>query len=329
MPVGAWEPAQLGFSMTLLRRLAQRLPWLKAAYRRVIVPRPQVFSIGLYRGDSPTALKPPLGCSDPIITRDHVDDVPAAFVADPFALQRDGVWYLWFEVMRTDSRRGEIGLATSRDGQRWEYEGIVLAEPFHLSYPHVIAWDGEVFMIPETGDAGSVRLYRAAPFPSAWEFDSELLAGSRFVDATVFLHGQRWWMFDGVTLPPCESESADECFGVLRLYGSDDLRGPWLEHPMSPVIEMDARLARPAGRVVSVAGVPIRFAQDCSGAYGRAVSAFAVEELTETTYRERSLNDRPVLGPGRHRWNRDGMHHVDAHETDDGWLAFVDGWTVR
>jgi hypothetical protein len=315
--------------MMLLRRLGQRLPWLKAAYRRVFAARSQVFSIGLYRGDSPATVAPSAGHLNPIIGRNHVDDVPAAFVADPFALRRDGVWYLWYEVMRSDVGRGEIALSTSRDGQHWAYEGVVLAEPFHLSYPHVVPWDGEVFMIPEAADAGSIRLYRASPFPKTWVLDSEILVGSRFVDATVFRHGDRWWLFAGTNPSPGEATSNAERFGTLKLYGSDDLRGPWLEHPMSPIIQGDARIARPAGRVVSLKGVPIRFAQDCTGAYGRAVRAFAIEELTETTYRERSLQAGPVLGPGHLGWNRNGMHHIDAHETDDGWLAFVDGWTLR
>ena len=92
-------------------------------------------------------------------------DVDAFFVADPFMIQRDGEWSMYFEVMPRGSQRGVIGLAKSRDGMGWDYRGIVLAEEFHLSYPHAFAWGDGVFMTPEALDAGAVRLYRASPYP--------------------------------------------------------------------------------------------------------------------------------------------------------------------
>lgn len=43
-----------------------------------------------------------------------------------------------------------------------------------------------------------------------------------------------------------------------------------------------------------------------------------------------SNNDGPLLGPGPFAWNRDGMHHLDAHRLDDGtWFACVDGFTMQ
>jgi hypothetical protein len=44
----------------------------------------------------------------------------------------------------------------------------VLEEPHHLSYPFVFEQDGQIWMIPESGAARNVSLYRAVEFPHRW-----------------------------------------------------------------------------------------------------------------------------------------------------------------
>jgi hypothetical protein len=262
------------------------------------------------------ALGPPAGVSNPVLTADDVSDLAAAFLADPFLVREGGRWFLFFEVMPAGVERGVIGLAESDDGLRWSYRGVVLSEPFHLSYPHVFRWGGAYYMTPETLEPGQVRLYRAARFPDRWEHAADLIPG-RHADPTPFPAAGAWWMF---TCPSPES------FDALRLYRAETPLGPWREHPRSPVVEGDARTARPAGRVVTWRGAPVRFAQDCETDYGRLVRAFRVTALSATDYREEPAAPGPVVGPGREVWNRRGMHHVDAHERPGGgWIAAVDG----
>jgi len=312
--------------------LERRLPWLTAALRRIRgrshASRTQEYAIAIYRGDGPWSVRPRKRTDRPQLTRHDVSDVPAAFVADPFLMIEDSTWTMFFEVMRSDTGLGEIGVATSDDGSTWAYGGIVLAEPFHLSYPHVFRHDGVTYMVPETGAARSVRLYRATPFPTAWTLEAVLLEGEAFLDATPFVHGGRWWMLAEVG--PTRSEVPGRPrWSTLRLYGASALLGPWVEHPMSPVVPEDPSMARPAGRVVSMDGRLIRFGQDCSRVYGEAVQAFEIHELSEERYRESPLGHGPMLGPGRPRWRRGGMHHVDAHLVDGVWVAAVDGWVWR
>jgi hypothetical protein len=315
-----------------LRSLIKRAPLLDSLYgqvrQRLGPGHLREYAIAIYHGDTPWSIRPLTNSAGPVLTRHHVSDVPAAFVADPFILRRDERWYLFFEVMRADTHRGEIAVATSPDGINWTYEQVVLAEPFHLSYPYVFEVDGEVFMVPETREARSVRLYRADAFPHGWSLVGDLLTGEPYADASLFEHEDRWWMFVEVGAT-AEVSDASGTNDVLRLYFAERPEGPWTEHPASPVVQRDPRIARAAGRVVIEDGKPIRFAQDCSSTYGRQVFAFAVESLTVDTYRERPLGDGPVVGPGREEWNRNGMHHVDVHRVDGRYVAAVDGWTVR
>lgn len=315
-----------------LRTYVRRVPWLAAAVRHARrtlgLSRMQVFSITVFRGDQPWTVAPIADRRVQVLTRRHVTDVPAAFVADPFLHRTQDGWFMFFEVLRSDTWRGEIAVATSPDGLQWEYDGIVLAERFHLSYPHVFESDGEVYMIPESFEAEAVRLYRASPFPSQWVFERDLLVGAHYADASPFTHKGRWWMFVE-TSRKSEITEGTPSGNTLRLYGALNLTGPWTEHPMSPIVVGDVRIGRPAGRVVRADGRLVRFAQESSSVYGLQVHALEIVELTATVYRERPMVEVPVLGPGRNWWNRGGMHHIDAHAVKGGWLASVDGWSMQ
>ncbi len=274
-----------------------------------------VWSIGLYRGDSPLSLRPAPGVSQPVLSAADVSDVAAGLVADPFLLRRGDVWHMFFEVMNAEASRGEIGLATSPDGRRWTYRQIVLREPHHLSYPHVFEWQGEVYMLPEHPRPRVLRLYRATDFPTRWTPAATLLEG-RHADASLLCFAGRWWLFAGV--PPCNE--------TLNLYFADRPTGPWRVHPRSPIVRGDARIARPAGRMLVWRGLPLRFTQDCLGAYGQRVRAFRITRLTPTEYREQPAGEAPILEAGSDDWNHAGMHHVDAQPAPGGgWIACVDG----
>ena len=275
------------------------------------------WAIGIYAGRSPLALRDAAGATNPVLTRRHVTDVPAVFVADPFMTEIGGLWYMFFEVMNRVTAKGEIGLAVSSDALHWTYDSLVLVEPFHLSYPCVFEWQGEHFMVPESHQVGAVRLYRARQFPREWELVETLIEAEDPSDATPFYWRERWWMF--VETQPLTGH-------ILRLYHAEALEGPWQEHPASPVVRGNPHTARPAGRVLTNADGVIRLAQDCHPRYGLSVSAYAAD-VTPATYRESPIGSAPILSGTGRGWNADGMHHMDAHDIGDGrWIACVDGW---
>jgi hypothetical protein len=176
-------------------------------------------------------------------------------------------------------------------------------------------------MIPEGSRGGTVSLYRATEFPLRWTCAATLLEGRRFADASIFRHEGAWWMFADAGREPSRS--------ALHLYHSKELLGPWQEHPANPIISDDPHISRPAGRVVFVEGSIVRFAQDGVPMYGSKVHALRVTCLTPTEYAEEPATDRIVLAGGSDDWNRDGMHHIDAHQRPDGsWIACVDGFRL-
>jgi hypothetical protein len=263
----------------------------------------------------PFELAEPDGVSNPVLTAEDVTDVPASFVADPFLFFEQGVWYMFFEVYNTASAKGEIGLATSYDGHHWTYDRIVLSESIHLSYPLVLKYDDEYYMVPETNLLREVRLYRATSFPYGWTYHATIVSGRRFVDPTIFFYAGKWWLF--------VSRTTND---ALYLYYSSDLTGGWKEHPLSPVIVGDAGEARPGGRsFVFDHGRIVRIAQKDDLTYGAQVRAFEVDVLTESQYSEHEVFQSPLLFESGSGWNKDGMHQFDPWWDDTHWVCSTDG----
>jgi hypothetical protein len=307
-----------------INSLLKRILWTVSPglVLRYLPPSRNQFAVGIYTGPTPFNLRPAAHVRNPVLTRADVTDAPAGTVADPFMIRCDGTWFMFFEILNQINSKGEIALATSKDGFEWDYSGIVLSEPFHMSYPQVFEWQGEFYMIPETGRHRDVRLYRAARFPYEWSLVTTLLEGFRIVDSSIVQFNNMWWLF--------ADAGPDSRNPALRLYHAPDLLGPWLEHPDSPIVESDPSAARPGGRVVMIDGVPHRFAQSVYPVYGRDVRAFEICDLTTESYSERPIGDCPIIGPGDEGWNIHGMHHIDLHQVQDGsWLACVDGCVRR
>ncbi|WP_189009886.1 glucosamine inositolphosphorylceramide transferase family protein [Paenibacillus marchantiophytorum] len=253
----------------------------------------------------------------PSLQASDVRDVQAEFVADPFIIQHNLKYYLFFEVFNKGSARGEIGVAISEDGDKWEYQQIVLREKYHLSYPQVFVIGEEIYMLPETTGADRVLLYKAKKFPTEWEIDCELFPG-RYLDPSIVKYEEKWWIFAG-------SEG-----GNLHLFHSDHLQGPWMQHTQSPMITNDKRITRPGGRLIACGNQLYRYTQDGSQYYGSSVRLFKINKLSEFEYDDEEVS---LILHGTNKesdWRKDGMHHIDQLMiSNNRWLVAVDGQKTR
>ena len=278
-----------------------------------IYKRQMSWSIGIFEGTSPFILAQTKDTENPVISARDVSDVEAAFVADPFMVKKNRKYFMFFEVLNLQTYTGDIGYAVSEDGTNWQYQKIILDETFHLSYPCIYEWEGSYYMIPESGDDLSIRLYLAKSFPEGWEYIGNLMSGEDYSDPTAFYHDNKWWMF-----------ATKKHSGSLYLFYSDNLERGWEAHPMNPIITGNKHIARSAGRIFSYDNKMYRLAQDDFPIYGLQVYAIEITELNETSYQESSEPISIVKMTGKD-WNSEGMHHVDLHLIDNEWHAVVDG----
>ncbi|MFB9949585.1 hypothetical protein ACFFP0_12040 [Rhizobium puerariae] len=165
------------------------------------------------------------------------------FYADPFPMEHEGRLYLFVEEFPYALGRGIISVAELGPDGKFDRPRAVIEEPHHLSYPNVFAHEGAIFMIPESGSASEVVLYRADRFPDRWVRDTVLIAGRNFNDATLLRHEGRLWMFG------TERFGSGSTSDTMVVYSAPDLRGPWEPHPLNPII-IDRAGARPGGKFI-------------------------------------------------------------------------------
>ncbi len=223
--------------------------------------------------------------------------------ADPFPFEHEGRLYVFLEECRRGSPRAHLSVMELESGGRWSTPRIVLERPYHLSYPFVFAWNGSVWMLPETSENRSVELYRCERFPDRWVLDRVLLEGVRACDATLHQQDGHWWMFVSM------SAARARMFDDLHLFHAQTPLGPWQPAAGNPICS-DVRSARPAGRLFLRDGQWIRPAQDGSGRYGRAIRFQRVSRLDPGGYAE---SEQRILEPGwapgvlgTHTWNAAG-----------------------
>jgi hypothetical protein len=199
--------------------------------------------------------------------------------ADPFVIQRGGRRFIFFEEMPYQTGKGHISAIEILPNGEAGAARMVLDRPYHLSYPFVFEWNGELYMLPETAQNRTIELYRCEEFPTRWTLQKVLLEDISAFDATLWCQNGRWWLF--VNVAEAGASPSEE----LHLYWSESPLGPWSPHPANPVVS-DARHARSAGPLFMRDGVLYRPSQDCSSAYGNAVSVNRIEVLDLHSYRE-------------------------------------------
>ncbi|MEM8889209.1 MAG: hypothetical protein AAGD28_14620, partial [Bacteroidota bacterium] len=237
-----------------------------------------------------------------------------AFWADPFVIERNNHFYIFFEELPYATNKGHIScMRLNMESGEPEESFVVLEKDYHLSYPFIFEYERDLYMIPESCENRSIELYRCKNFPGEWEYLGNLMEDVNAVDTTLFFHQGYWWMFSSIA----EHEGALHDDELSLFYADTPLSKTWTPHPANPIVS-DVRKARMAGKVFRHEGKIYRPAQDCSGLYGRAFSFYEIEELNPGTYRERLVrNIQADWNPKftrTHTFNREGgLKVIDSY----------------
>jgi hypothetical protein len=234
------------------------------------------------------------------------------FIADPFAVSKDGKLSVLYEDFCFHDNRGHIACREVLDGERTGPAQTVFAQPVHMSYPYLFQHEGNIYCIPETHEAREAVLYEAVEFPTRWRRAATLLKDFPACDSTVFQHEGRWWL-------ACTSHDAASSLNLF-LWHATELAGPWQQHAANPV-KTDVTSSRPAGTPFVCNGSLYRPAQDCSERYGGRVIIHRILRLTPTEFREEPV---AVVKPDQAGPYGEGLHTIAAC----GNLTVVDGLRI-
>lgn len=229
------------------------------------------------------------------------------YLADPFVITREGATYCFVEDYDFARHHGQISvLRLGVDGAT--PLGLVLDEPFHLSFPFLLEDDGRLLMISEASASGQIRLYECVDFPLGWRLKSVLMQGVSAADTMVFRHRGLWWMLTCMDLRGVGDHCTELC-----AFSSETLEGgSWRPHPANPLV-IDPERGRNGG-LLAAEGALFRVAQRQGfDFYGKGLTVNRLDRLDTEGFAETPVLrlDQTTL-PGI-----EGMHHLhsDGHVT--------------
>lgn len=232
-----------------------------------------------------------------------VDMLEGTCIADPFMYEADGEHYLFVELFENKKNKACIAYYKFIDGKP-VYQGKIIEQPYHMSYPCVFEYNGEHYMIPETSANQSIDLYRATAFPQKWEKVKTLVSGVRYIDTTVLKRNDHYY--------------AVSYQRTAQGWGLDAFALDMEKMAMTKTASKHyaANVCRPAGHFIQKDEL-LRPAQNCARKYGENLILYCVDHFDSSRYEEHEKSHVDVSGiqmdkkPNRiHTYNCDSLYEV-------------------
>lgn len=208
---------------------------------------------------------------------------PVLFQADSFLFVKGNELYLFYELQHWDDP-GCIAMMKTKDLKTWTKPLIVLKESFHLSFPYVFEDKGNIYMVPESQENDSIRLYKANDDLTQFEYVKTLLSQERkngihynFNDSHIYQKDGKYYLF---------TSYQKNWMYYQELFVSDDLlEGEFIKHPCSPICTSN-EFGRNGGSLIQYGDKLLRVTQDCHQNYGDNISLMEITSLDEKTFQE-------------------------------------------
>ncbi|WP_413577665.1 hypothetical protein ACLVWU_04500 [Bdellovibrio sp. HCB290] len=204
------------------------------------------------------------------------------FFADPFVIHRDGRDICFVEEYDYKTGLGHISAFELKEDKAISL-GPVIKESFHMSFPYLFEYQGQLYMCPETSGSKEIRIYKCLEFPLKWEFEKSLMKNIAAVDSLLFEQDGLWWMLTNMD----SLQKNDNCTELHAFYADSPLSESWTAHAMNPLI-INPLVARNGG-MVRDGGKVYRVSQTQEfGVYGASSRINEIQRLTKTEYSEKT-----------------------------------------
>lgn len=223
------------------------------------------------------------------------------FQADTFVVYKDNKYFIFYEELKFEDYQGYLMVGElDLKNNKLVNSKIILKLDYHLSYPNIFEEDGTYYMIPETGESGSIDLYECVSFPYSWEKKQTLIDDICAVDSTPLKTDEAWYLF---TSEKVKGAGGNE---ELTIYKSSDLFNcPFTRLYDKPVVT-DVTNARMGGHFIQKNGDIFRVSQNCGKRYGHQANINKILQI-EGGYKEELVEIlKPCQGAlGFHTYNQD------------------------
>ena len=231
--------------------------------------------------------------------------------ADPFLYANGDFIYLFYEEKKVKTP-GIIKMAKSRDLSNWITPVAVLEENFHLSFPFVFNDCGNNYMIPESNDAQSIRLYISDDNLVEWKLERIILQGEKYRDSSIVVKDGVFYLFTTVM---------QHNKFALKLFYADTLESRWVEHPASP-LAVGMNTGRNGGSIICDSNRLFRPIQKSQNYYGEGLSIAEITVLSRCAYSERILENNVFSKAGS--FYKHGGHHLSIVKFKDKYCMATD-----
>lgn len=205
------------------------------------------------------------------------------WAADPMLYKHGDKHYLFTEIYETAKKRAAIGYFEFINDVP-VYQGLIIENDYHMSYPCVFAYGDSIYMIPESSANNSLDLYKAIDFPKKWEKECTLIDGCDYVDTTVYIKDKVVYLFS--------YKKVKEGWDLVTF--TLDMKSKSLEE--KDTLHFTKNIGRPAGCLIDN-DVLLRPAQDSSRKYGEAIILNEVVSLSpykEKLFKKLTISDFPI-----------------------------------
>ena len=271
-----------------------------------VSPASNGWSIGFRMVENPLQKIKPLKSN--VFSHDSLNQITGSktrFLADPFLYYENGFYYIFFEHQMKEGP-AKIALLSSEDGLNYSFQGNVIEELTHLSFPQVFKYREDHYLIPESASINQVIIYKAVNFPFNWKISDTLIKNIKLKDPAILLS-------DSLNMITGIDENWNQ-----RVYRSDSLFGNWKEDKYFKVRKGDE--IRPAGNFFEVNDEWYIPFQNNREGYGTGVSLYKLKnEKFEKVINNQLYKSKSISWFGR------GMHHLNINKVNGKYYLVYDG----
>ena len=218
-----------------------------------------------------------------------------------FVVTQDGRTVCFVEDYSFAEGIGSISAIELFSDKKYIEIGSVIKDPFHMSFPYIFRYKDDLFIMPETNESNSIRVYKCDEFPDKWSFHKEIMNGMRAADSMVFEVGGKWWLLTNIS----DIENGDLHSRLMAFYSDSPLSSNWTPHQLNPIV-FDSNIARNGGLLYTENKELVRVRQ-CQkfDSYGDELSLAKIN-ITVDSYSEETI---ARVTPKFFK-NISGCHHI-------------------
>jgi hypothetical protein len=235
----------------------------------------------------------------------QIKNPPNRFFADPFVVTKNDRTICYVEDYCYKQKKACITAIEIVDNKNYMILGPVIEESFHTSFPFLFEYRQELFMVPETTESNSIRLYKCMDFPLKWEFQKDILIDCSAVDSMIFEHEERWWLLTNMAT----KGNTDHGSQLFAFYSDHPFSNEWIAHDLNPLVFNSAN-GRNGGILDIESKFPVRVRQKQSfNSYGCGLTLARITEITPSSFSEQEIGQiLPNFFP-----KIKGCHHIHSN----------------